>query len=280
MDMPAIVQLSDRLHGLYGDRFVGLTPAMALVWLEELMVFTPEIMGLALRQWLRTNTFRAPGLQNLLQCAREVADEQEEARRRLAAHSRPAQPASTADLLHYAAVKNGQHWAQLHVALFRAGVCIPSRYAEAAALCEQFAAQYPEDGHAWRVEALWWHNGAHGTPYFGREPGEESGDDPRGSTPSHGNHDTGEPDDGQDAPQEPREDRQGTTDTLEANKGPSLSSAWRDTLEAHKDDDRLPHALRSKVTLALHPDTHTPDSKGLALAQAVLHWTVDAPEKV
>lgn len=48
------------------------------------------------------------------------------------------------------------------------------------------------------------------------------------------------------------------------------ASAWRDTLEAHKDNPALQDGLRSKVRLALNPASATTDQKGFALASAVL----------
>ena len=59
-------------------------------------------------------------------------------------------------------------------------------------------------------------------------------------------------------------------------------SAWRDTLEAHKDTAGLPNALRTKVKLALHPGSETTDAKGLELAGAVLDWltTIESGEVV
>ena len=62
----------------------------------------------------------------------------------------------------------------------------------------------------------------------------------------------------------------------------SLSSnppAWRETLEAHKDDSRLPKDLAAKVRLALNPKSETNDTKGLELASAVLDWCVPDSDK-
>jgi hypothetical protein len=47
-------------------------------------------------------------------------------------------------------------------------------------------------------------------------------------------------------------------------------SMWRETLEAHRDDSRLPAVLRSKIKLALHKDSEITETKGLELAGAVL----------
>ena len=59
-------------------------------------------------------------------------------------------------------------------------------------------------------------------------------------------------------------------------------SAWRDTLEAHKDTTGLPKELKTKVKLALHPGSETTDAKGLELAGAVLDWltTIESGEVV
>ena len=57
----------------------------------------------------------------------------------------------------------------------------------------------------------------------------------------------------------------------------SLPCAWRDTLEAYRDDVRLSDGLRSRAKLALNPASNTSDAKGLALASAVLD-TLNAQE--
>ena len=56
------------------------------------------------------------------------------------------------------------------------------------------------------------------------------------------------------------------------------SSAWRDTLEAHKNNLALRDGLRSQVKLALNPASNTSDAKGLALASAVLDC-IDNPQE-
>lgn len=63
----------------------------------------------------------------------------------------------------------------------------------------------------------------------------------------------------------------------DANQGHSRQSAWRDTLEAHKDDMRLQEGLLAQVSVALDPGSKTSDAAGLALAGAVLDC-LHAPE--
>ena len=58
--------------------------------------------------------------------------------------------------------------------------------------------------------------------------------------------------------------------TAQSNGGTTSPSAWRDTLEAHKDNPLLNEGLRSKVKLALNPASQTTDIRGLALAGTVL----------
>ena len=95
----------------------------------------------------------------------------------------------------------------------------------------------------------------------------------------------------QDAPHLPREGMQepqpspGLTpdapETIVGQPGGNEShvdaSAWRDTLEAYKNDTRLSDGLRSQAKLALNPKSNTSDAKGLALASAVLD-TINAQE--
>lgn len=60
------------------------------------------------------------------------------------------------------------------------------------------------------------------------------------------------------------------SDQPDANQWYPSPSAWRDTLEAHQDASKLTEGLRTKVKLALNPESKTTDTQGLALAGAVL----------
>ena len=65
----------------------------------------------------------------------------------------------------------------------------------------------------------------------------------------------------------------------EGSYGHTLPNSWRDTLEAHKDDPLLSDALRSRVKLALNPGSKTTDTKGFALASAVLDVLDEAKKR-
>lgn len=70
--------------------------------------------------------------------------------------------------------------------------------------------------------------------------------------------------------EETTEKKERPTDDPDANQPHVSISAWRDTLEAHKDDTLLEDGLRSKIRLALNPASKTNDTKGFALASTVL----------
>ena len=112
------------------------------------------------------------------------------------------------------------------------------------------------------------------------------GDDARGSTaaPLDVNLETGEiQDDDDNAPGGVREPRtppvptpetsgkdNASTATPAGKTSAMLPNAWRDTLEAHKDNQALGRDLQAKVRLALKPGSETTDAKGFELASAVL----------
>ena len=104
------------------------------------------------------------------------------------------------------------------------------------------------------------------------------GDDARGSTtqpPPGVDKETGEV---RDAPHASPEDAPLTNDP-DGFYGQVPPNAWRDTLEAHKEDIGLSGALRSKVKLALNPASNTPDAKGFELASAVLDVLDEAKKR-
>lgn len=104
------------------------------------------------------------------------------------------------------------------------------------------------------------------------------GDDVRGSTiqaPPVADSETGE---AQETSQTSPEDASPMNDS-EGSYGQVLLNSWRDTLEMHKEDIGLSDALRAKVKLALNPASKTTDTKGFALASAVLDVLDDAKKR-
>ena len=91
---------------------------------------------------------------------------------------------------------------------------------------------------------------------------------------------------GSEETQTPPDSPKETTDTPETIVGQSESSygqmlpnSWRDTLEVHQGNPLLSDALRSKVKLALNPGSKTTDTKGFALASAVLDVLDEAKKR-
>lgn len=162
--MAQIDRLNNHLQDLYGDKWPGLTPGMAQLWREELRSFEQHIVTCAVTQWARKNTFKLPGIEDLVALAIEILDAQQLARSRQLASSRQGTAAGPDyGAVLDAAVDSGPYdrrrWARLHVEMFRKGVCAPGRYDEAAVLCETYAAEQPEDAAAWLEEATWWRGG-------------------------------------------------------------------------------------------------------------------------
>ena len=170
MDSTDIINLNSELQQLYEDRWPGLTPRMALAWRDDLRCFSYAIIRQALRKWYGTNTFRPPGLDNIIDLACTVQDEQDDQRRREQALERARTPGSSYGSILSAAAAQGreelQDWQRLHMEMFYRGLCIPARYDEAAEFCEQHAQAYPEDTLSWQIEAAWWRGGARGRVDF------------------------------------------------------------------------------------------------------------------
>ena len=104
------------------------------------------------------------------------------------------------------------------------------------------------------------------------------GNNTRGSTPDASVIDAEEVED-VDVPLQTTQDAERATGYPDANQAPSYVPAWRDTLDAHKDDSRLTDALRSKIKLALNPASNTTDAKGFELASAVLDVLDEAKKR-
>jgi hypothetical protein len=166
MEASDVRHLITRLKGLYKERFSAVSEPMIDVWIEELAPIPQDLMVATLRAWLRTNTFRAPTLSDLLALAVEVGNDLEEQQRRAAVAAKPVQSRDTPTILSDAARASGALWGKCHVQMFLAGVCAPGREEEAAQMCDAFAVDYPQDAHDWRIEAAWWRGGCHGKPSF------------------------------------------------------------------------------------------------------------------
>ena len=174
MDSNEVRHLITRLRGLYKERFSAVSEAMVDVWIDELATISQPLMVATLRAWLRANTFRAPTLNDLLALAVEVGNGLEEQQRRARIASTPLPSRSSAEILDDAARSSASIWGKCHVQMFLAGVCATGREEEAAHMCEDFAAAYPDDADDWWAEAAWWRGGCKGKPYVRqREPGED-----------------------------------------------------------------------------------------------------------
>lgn len=91
-----ILALSELLGNLYGDRWPGLTPAMADIWHEDLIACDEDLVRQALRRWVRFHSDRPPSLDQICEQVEIVRDDQ--ARSRL-----PAKSKSYAEILRDAA---------------------------------------------------------------------------------------------------------------------------------------------------------------------------------
>jgi hypothetical protein len=72
--------LTTYLHGLYGERFPGLTPGMATLWLDELRPHAYALVTRAAQRWARQHTIKAPSLDELAEAVEWLADEDRRAR--------------------------------------------------------------------------------------------------------------------------------------------------------------------------------------------------------
>jgi len=180
MTLSEIITLGEQLEGIYGDRCPPLTAGMATIWLAELRPYTAAILHLAMIRWASEHlTIQAPKLKDLSVLALTITDEREHESRKVAAQARP-QGGSYHQVLQQAADATPYdtwRWAHLHVEMFLKGLCAPGHYDEAAALCEQYARDYPEEVQAWYQEAAWWRGGAIGrqeTVMYGHESQESA----------------------------------------------------------------------------------------------------------
>ena len=163
MTMQDVTRLSAQLQALYGERFVGLSQALAVMWLDDLRSVDPEVMDQALTRWARQHHIgQAPTLQNLLDTVELVEEDQrafQAARRPPTSHTTPG--ASIYTLLeHAAALQNGtaRTWAHGHCEILERGLGRPSNHPETAAFCRLLAVRHPELAESWAREACWWEN--------------------------------------------------------------------------------------------------------------------------
>lgn len=75
------VQLVTYLHELYSERFPQLSPAMTKVWYEDLRRMDYALMEQAVNRWVRQHTLKSPSLDELLEQAEFMQEEQRRQRR-------------------------------------------------------------------------------------------------------------------------------------------------------------------------------------------------------
>ena len=78
MNLADVHELAALMGALYGERFPGVTAAMAQIWQEDLAHLELDLVRRSLRRWVRFHTDRAPSLDQLLEQVELVqADERE-----------------------------------------------------------------------------------------------------------------------------------------------------------------------------------------------------------
>ena len=178
MTMQDVTHLSAQLQALYGERFVGLTQALAVMWLDDLRGVDPEIMDQAVTRWVRQHHIgQAPTLQNLVDTVELVEDDRrarQTSRRSVTSPSTP-EVSFEAVLAHAAALQTGEArlWAQGHCEILERGLGRPSNHRETAAFCRVLAQSQPMLAANWEREACWWEHASSGAVVLDREPGEE-----------------------------------------------------------------------------------------------------------
>lgn len=75
------IELITYLHELYGERFPELSSSMAKLWYEDLRRMEKDLMEQAVNRWARQHTLKAPSLDELLEQAEFLREEQRRHRR-------------------------------------------------------------------------------------------------------------------------------------------------------------------------------------------------------
>lgn len=89
MDIEQVVLLTAYLHELYGDKFPKLSPAMTKIWYEDLARMDNELMEQTVNRWARQHTLKSPSLDELLEQAEFLQEEQRRRRRPSAGDTSP-----------------------------------------------------------------------------------------------------------------------------------------------------------------------------------------------
>jgi len=72
--------LTNFLHGLYKDRFPGLTEGMAQMWYDDLMDYPADLVIRGAKRWARHHTLKAPSLDELMESIEWVREQDLKAR--------------------------------------------------------------------------------------------------------------------------------------------------------------------------------------------------------
>lgn len=81
MQVHEVFRLTAYLHDLYRDRFPTLSEAMTRIWYEDLRRMDYDVMEQAVNRWARQHTLKAPSLDELLEQAEFMQEEQRRTRR-------------------------------------------------------------------------------------------------------------------------------------------------------------------------------------------------------
>lgn len=136
--------LTNFLHGLYGERFPGLTPGMAQLWYDDLQPLDAALVTRAARRWARHHTLKSPTLDELLEQVEWVQEQDRKARLPEAS----AGPQSFDDFLAWASgtparSHDDRRFARAHQILYARLRGNPERWTRAhcAAACQGWAAR-------------------------------------------------------------------------------------------------------------------------------------------
>src|SRR5215475_14077568 len=72
--------LTNYLHGLYGDRFPGLTAGMAQLWYDTLHGADADLVRRPAKRWARHHTLKAPTLDELAEQVEWLEEQDHKAR--------------------------------------------------------------------------------------------------------------------------------------------------------------------------------------------------------
>lgn len=169
-----VIQLGQQLHDLYGERFPGLTRALAVLWLDDLRNVDPQVMDQALTRWARQHHVgQSPTLQNLVDMVEIVENDWRAAAAFQRHPTGRVEPEATLMVAAAHAPPSLRDWVQGHMQLVFEGLGRPSNHQDTAARCREFATVWPMDAQAWERVECWWEQGANGACVLPQGPGEE-----------------------------------------------------------------------------------------------------------